>query len=117
MLKPLVWMGTSRRDLRALPGDVVDMFGYALYLAQAGGRHPSAKVLRGFGDAAVLELSKNDAHGTYRAIYTVRFPVAVFVLHVFQKKSIVGIRTPRPDLSLIQTRLSGAALVAKEMTK
>jgi phage-related protein len=117
MIKPLVWMGTSRRDLRALPEDVVDMFGYALYLAQAGGRHPSAKALQGFGDAAILELSRNDAHGTYRAIYTVRFPVAVFVLHVFQKKSVVGIRTPRPDLKLIQTRLSGAALLAKEMMK
>jgi phage-related protein len=117
MLKPIVWMGSSRRDLRTLPDDVVDMFGYALYLAQAGGRYPTAKALRGFGDAAVLELSRNDAHGTYRAIYTVRFPVAIFVLHVFQKKSVAGIRTPRPDLHLIRSRLSAAALVAKEMTK
>lgn len=115
MLKPLVWMGSSKRDLRTLPAKVVDVFGYGLYLAQAGGRHECAKVLRGFGDASVLELVDTDARGTYRAVYAVRFSRAVFVLHVFQKKSVSGVRTPRPDMKLIEARLNAAARLAKEM--
>lgn len=117
MLRPLVWMGSSKRDLRALPAEVIDVFGYGLYLAQSGRRHECAKVLRGFGDAGVLELIENDSRGTYRAVYTVRFPEAVFVLHVFQKKSASGIRTPRPDTKLIAARLAAATRLAKELEK
>src|SRR5262249_50453726 len=98
--KPLMWMGSSKKALRALPADVKDVFGYALFLAQTGRRHESTKVLRGFGDAGVLEVVESKAGSTYRAVYTVRFAYAVFVLHVFQKKSKFGTETPKPDMDL-----------------
>ena len=75
-VKPLVWMGSSKKDLVALPASVVDVFGYGLYLAQAGGRHENSKVLRGFGDASVVEIIESGAGSTYRAVYTVRFEAA-----------------------------------------
>ena len=96
--KPLIWMGSSKKDLRALPADVVDVFGYALYVAQTGKRHDNTKVLKGFGGASVLEVIESQAGNTYRAVYTVRFAAAVIVLHVFQKKSKSGIETPKPDM-------------------
>jgi phage-related protein len=110
----LVWLGSSKKDLRALPADVVDTFGYALFLAQSGRRHENTKVLRGFGDASVLEVVESKPGSTYRAVYTVRFTEAVFVLHVFQKKSKSGIETPKPDMNLIAARLRRAAEIAKE---
>lgn len=77
--KPLVWVGSSKRDLMALPASVVDIFGYALFLAQIGKRHDSTKVLRGFGDASVMEIIESLEGNAYRAAYTVRFSAAVFV--------------------------------------
>jgi phage-related protein len=115
--KPLVWMGGSKKDLVALPAAVVDVFGYGLYLAQVGRRHENSKVLRGFGDASVVEIIESGAGSTYRAVYTVRFEAAVFVLHVFQKKSKSGIATPKPDMELIEARLKRAAEVAEEMNR
>lgn len=99
----------------ALPDEVVNVFGYALYLAQAGGKHAQAKALQGFGSAGVLEVVEDWRGNTYRAVYTVRFAVRVFVLHVFQKKSKSGIATPKPDLDLIKARLKVAAKRAKEL--
>ncbi len=111
-LKPLYWLGSSKRDLTALPERVVDVFGYALYLAQAGGKHQQAKPLKGFGSAGVLEVVEDLRGSSYRAVYTVRFAEAVFVLHVFQKKSTRGIATPKADLNLIRERLKMAERVA-----
>ncbi len=107
--KPLIWMGSSKKDLGALPSSVVDTFGYALYVAQSGKRHEQAKILRGFGDASVIEVVESANRSTYRAVYTVRFSDAVYVLHVFQKKSKSGIATPKPDMDLIEERLKQAA--------
>jgi phage-related protein len=115
--KPLVWMGGSKKDLVALPAAVVDVFGYGLYLAQVGQRHENSKVLRGFGDASVVEIIESGAGSTYRAVYTVRFEAAVFVLHVFQKKSKSRIATPKPDMELIKARLKRAAEVAEEINR
>jgi phage-related protein len=114
-LKPLVWIGSSKKDLIALPRNVAREFGYGLYLAQVGRRHESSRVLRGLGDAGVIELIESRVGSTYRAVYTVRFSVAVFVLHVFQKKSKHGIATPKRELDLIAARLRRAAELAKEM--
>jgi phage-related protein len=80
-------------------------FGYALQFAQRGEKHDAAKVMRGFGDAGVLEVLEQFDRNAYRAVYTVRFAGAVYVLHVFQKKSRRGIRTPAVDISLIRRRL------------
>jgi len=115
-LKPLYWVGSSKRDLRSLPSPVVDLFGYALYLAQAGKKHAQAKPLRGFGSAGVLEVVEHWDRGTYRAVYTVRFEGAVFVLHMFQKKSRRGTSTPKTDIDLIRERLKVAEQIAKELS-
>jgi phage-related protein len=106
-------MGSSKKDLRALPGDVIDVFGYALYVAQTGKRHDNTKVLKGFGDASVLEVSESQAGNAYRAVYTVRCATAVVVPHVFQKKSESAIETPKPDLDLIEDRLKKATALMK----
>jgi phage-related protein len=113
--KPLKWVASSYKDLMALPDDVRRTFGYALSLAQAGDRHDAAKVLKGFGSAGVLEVVEDDAGGTYRAVYTVRFEEAVFVLHFFQKKSKRGIETPKEDMDIIRDRLKLVAARVKEI--
>ncbi len=112
--KPLFWIGSSKKDLVALPVEVRKFFGHALDFAQRGGQHDAAKVLRGFGDAGVLEVVENDAGGTYRAVYTVKFEEAVFVLHCFQKKSKRGIATPKVDMDILRARLKGAEAMARE---
>lgn len=113
--RPLEWIGSSYKDLMALPADVRRFFGYALSLAQAGDQHDAAKVLKGFGSAGVLEVLEGDRSGTYRAVYTVKFAEAVFVLHCFQKKSTHGIATSKMDLDLIRARLKVAEARAKEL--
>ncbi|EQC00432.1 hypothetical protein B738_11163 [Photorhabdus temperata subsp. temperata M1021] len=85
--KPLVWIGSSKKDLLNLPKDVQRFFGFALDFAQRGEKHDAVKVMKGFGGAGVLEVLEDDIGGTYRAVYTVKFDEAVFVLHAFQKKS------------------------------
>jgi phage-related protein len=113
--KPLEWIGSSRRDLIALPATVRRSFGFALSLAQAGDRHDAAKALKGFGGGGVLEVVEHDAGGTYRAVYTVKFEEAVFVLHCFQKKSKRGVATPTAEMDLVRARLRIAETRAKEI--
>jgi phage-related protein len=107
-MRPLIWVGSSLEDLRAFPEAVKQTLGYALYLAQTGDKHPDAKPLRGFGGAGVLEVVDTYAGDAYRAVYTVRFPSAVYVLHAFQKKAKRGIATPKQELDLIRARLRRA---------
>lgn len=113
--KLLEWIGSSRKDLMTLPPGVRRFFGYALSLAQSGDQHAAAKVLKGFGGAGVLEVVEEDSGGTYRAVYTVRFAQAVYVLHCFQKKSNRGRSTPKKDMDLIRARLKVADTLAKEL--
>ena len=108
--KPLFWVGSSRQDLREFPEEVKDAMGHALHMAQLGSRHADAKPLSGFGGAGVLEVVEDAAGDTYRAVYTVRFAGAVYVLHAFQKKSKRGIKTPQKELNLIRERLKRAEL-------
>jgi phage-related protein len=114
-LKALAWVGSAKRDLLALPEEVIDAFGYALYVAQTGKKHEKAKALHGFGSAGILEIVEDWRGNAYRAVYTVRFSAAVFVLHVFQKKAKHGIATPRQDMELIRERLKVAEQMAKEL--
>jgi len=107
-IKPVVWIGRSRTDLASFPEDVKDAIGYALYIAQHGGKHADAKPLRGFGSAGILEIIEDHAGDTYRAVYTVRLAGRIYVLHVFQKKSKAGIKTPKPEIELIRSRLKRA---------
>ena len=104
----LSWIASSRRDMWALPKEMRRTFGVALYAAQIGEMPPIAKPLRGFGGAGVLELIEDDAGGTYRAVYTVRYATAIYVLHVFQKKSKRGRETPQHDIDRIKQRLKSA---------
>jgi len=105
--KPLHWVGSSKKDFLAFPEEVVDNIGYALGAVQHGGHPPSAKPWKGLGPG-VHEIVENDASGTFRAVYTVRFRKAVYVLHAFQKKSPSGVRTARTDIDLIEERLKSA---------
>lgn len=104
-MKPIHWIASSKKDLLDLPEEVQDELGYALYLAQEGEKPDNAKPLKGFGGAGVLEIVERHDKDTYRAVYTVRFEEAVYVLHCFQKKSKSGIATPAHDMDLIKTRL------------
>lgn len=109
-MKPIFWVGSAKKDLKDMPEEVVDVFGYALYLAQTGRKHPQAKPLKGFGSAGVLEVVEDDDGSTYRAVYTVKFINGVYVLHCFQKKSKRGIETSKQDKDLIEARLKSARL-------
>ena len=105
--KPLHWVGSSKRDFLAFPDAVKDDLGNALGIAQFGGTAPSAKPWKGLG-AGVLELVESRQSQAYRAVYTVRFAEAVYVLHAVQKKSPSGIRTARRDVALVAERLKAA---------
>ena len=104
--RPLIWRGASKTDFMAFPRAVQREMGYALFLAQMGERHPTmAKTLGGFGGAAVIEVRESYDGSAYRAVHTVRYAEAVYVLHAFQKKSKRGIATPKAELDLIERRL------------
>ncbi len=112
--KPVIWIGTSRKDLREFPEPVQDHLGYALYVAQRGGKHRDTKPLLGFGGAGVVEITKDYRGDTFRAVYTVRFCGAVYVLHAFQKKSKTGRETTKGDIELVRKRLREAEQIAEE---
>jgi len=105
--KPLHWVASSKKDYQAFPAEVQSDMGYALGLAQLGGKHPHAKPWKGEGPG-VLEIVEDFRGDAYRAVYTVRFAGAVYVLHAFQKKSVTGIKTPLDDVKLIGERLKRA---------
>ncbi|MHB8755104.1 MAG: type II toxin-antitoxin system RelE/ParE family toxin [Candidatus Acidiferrales bacterium] len=107
-LKPVRWIGTSLRDLRSFPREVRIDIGHALFTAQEGKTDPAAKPLKGFGGASVLEIVASHHGNAWRAVYTVRFQDAIYVLHVFQKKSTKGIATPTRETDLIKRRLAEA---------
>jgi phage-related protein len=102
--KSVYWIGSSLKDLQRFPAEVQRSIGFALSAAQYGGKHPSAKPWKGEGPG-VLEIVKDYDGDTYRAVYTVRFADAVYVLHAFQKKSTHGIATRQSDIALIRARL------------
>lgn len=96
-----------------MPDEVQQTFGFALYQAQIGLLHPDAKPLKGFGSAGILEIVEDWRGDAYRAVYTVRFARALYVLHCFQKKSKYGVETPKPEMDLIRARLKEAEMLAK----
>ena len=104
MLKPVQWVGSSKSDLKRFPDAVQDRMGFAIYQAQTGLRHRNAKPLKGFGSGVLEEVARHDGN-TFRAVYTVRFERAVYVLHAFQKKARRGIATPKQELDLVRRRL------------
>ncbi|MCV0371290.1 MAG: type II toxin-antitoxin system RelE/ParE family toxin [Filomicrobium sp.] len=103
-------MGSTRKDIKNFPEDVRSEIGFTLYLAQNGDKALNAVPLVGFGSTKVLEVVIDDDGDTFRAVYTVKFADAVYVLHAFQKKSKRGKQTPKPDLDLIKRRLKAAEI-------
>ncbi len=107
ILRPVIWVGSSKKDYLEFPAAVREDFGFELYLAQTGQHPPSAKPLTGIG-RGVVELAGQYDGNAYRAIYSVRFEEAIYVLHAFKKKSKKGISTPAADIALIRGRLASA---------
>jgi phage-related protein len=105
--RPLLWIGSSRRDYAEFPPKVQEAFGFELFLAQTGQFPPSARPLKGLG-SGITELLEDFDGDTYRAVYTVRFESAIYVLHSFMKKSKQGIKTPQSDIDLIRRRYRDA---------
>jgi len=113
-VRPVHWMGSSKEDVRGFPDPVQDDVGYALWVVQQGHVPNSARPLKGF-HGAVLEIVDDHDTDTYRAVYTVRFREAVYVLHCFQKKSASGARTSKQDVDLIRRRLQAAERHHREL--
>ena len=106
--RPVLWIGSSWRDLRAMPQQVRRDIGQALYAAQQGTTDPAAKPLKGFGGVRVMEIVQRYRTDAYRAVYTAYFQNTVYVLHVFQKKAKSGIATPKHEIDLIRKRFAEA---------
>jgi phage-related protein len=103
-VKELIWLGGSLENLKSFPKEVQDEMGYALHCAQLGKTHLSAKFFKGYG-SGVYEIVSNFNTDAYRAVYFVSLDDCIYVLHAFQKKSKSGIKTPKIELSIIETRL------------
>jgi len=113
-LRPVAWVGSSRHDLASFPKPVRRDMGQALYAAQRGETDPAAKPLKGFGGASVMEIVDRHDTNTYRAVYTVQFTDAIYVLHAFQKKSTRGTATPEREINRIRRRLADAERLHRE---
>jgi phage-related protein len=103
--RSLIYIGSARKDLETFPLRVREDIAVALDDARVGGKSPRAKLLKGFGGSGVLEVVEDHAGDTYRAVYTVRFRQAVYILAAFKKKSTHGIKTPKRELDLVRQRL------------
>src|SRR6266851_3664171 len=103
--RPVEFIASAESDLAALPKPVKAVFGFAIFQAEIGERHPDAKPLKGFGGAGVLEVVEDYDGDTYRAIYTLKFKGVIYVLDAFQKKSKKGRKTPKQDMDRIKSRL------------
>ncbi len=112
--KTIIWMGSSRKDLRAMSADVQDAIGFVLGLVQQGKFHKSIKPLTGL--PGVQEIRADVDSDTYRAVYAVNLGDAIYLLHVFQKKSKRGSETPKPDMDVIRSRLKRAKELASEQS-
>ena len=113
-MKELVWITSSKKDLLAFPAEVRREMGYALYIAQQGATHCSAKLFKGHG-SGVYEIVSNYDTNTYRVVYFVQFSDSIYVLHAFQKKSKNGIKTPKKELAIIKERLKYLKTILKQV--
>ena len=113
--KPVIWMGSSKRDLMAMPEGVQDSIGFILGQVQAGHYHVAIKPLTGKDLQGIHEIRSDFNKDTYRAVYVLNLGKHIFVLHVFQKKSKQGIATPKQDMDKIRERLKQAKILAKEL--
>ena len=113
-MRQIIYLGSSQKDSQKLPKEVQELFAYALDVAVAGGQHEDVKPLSGFHGRSVVEVVADHRGDTFREIYTVRFEEAIYVLHIFQKKSKKGKATPKEDIEMIKKRLKWAEALHKE---
>lgn len=106
-MKPVVWIGDTRRVVKSFPKVVRRTVGRALELAQMGEKHPASKPWKGEGPG-IFEIVEDDQGSTYRALYTVRFADVIYALYAFQKKSKEGIKTPKQNVENVRARLKAA---------
>lgn len=102
--RPVIWVGDSRKALKAFPQEVRVSVGYAISEAQSGRKADYAKPLTGIG-SGVFEIVSDHDTDTFRAVYAVKLGDEIYILHAFKKKSKSGRETPKPDMELIKTRL------------
>lgn len=112
VLRPLVWMGNSKRNIQAFPRGAQKLLGDELQLIQFGGMPKDAKPFKGVG-SGVIELALRYAAEAYRTVVAVQLGEKIYVLHAFQKKSKKGIATPKQDVELIKQRYAEAKERAK----
>lgn len=108
-MKPILWIGSSKKDLIGLPPDVQREFGHSLREIQKARDPGNTKPLK-YLDEPIYEIIVDEREGTFRAAYTAEFKEVVTVLHVFQKKSKKGIATPRQEIELILQRFKQAKI-------
>ncbi len=113
VLRPLVWLGTSLRNLRAFPDEAKKIIGDELQLIQFGGMPKDAKPFKGVG-SGVFEIALRHDGEAYRTVLAVQLGRHIYVLHAFQKKSKKGIATPKPDVDLIKQRYKEAKELAED---
>jgi len=112
MIRQIVWVGSSLKDLRKFPDAVKDEVGYILYLIQIGEHHKNIKPLTGFA-GGVMEIKSDYDKDTFRAVYAAKLGDEIYVLHTFKKKSKTGIKLPKEDIEVIRQRLIRAQELAK----
>ncbi len=113
VLRPVIWIGASKKQLKKMPEDVQKQLGGELYLAQRGEKPPHGKPFKGIG-SGVFEIKDDFDSDTYRLVYAVQIGTRLYVLHVLQKKSKKGIATPKKDVDLIARRYKAAVDMEKE---
>jgi len=106
-------MGSSKKDISALPSAVKASFGYRLRRVQQGRKTADTKALTQFG-VGVLELREAFNGNAFRVVHVVSLKKAVYVLHAFMKKSKAGIGLPKEDVELIEARLKRARVLDAE---
>jgi phage-related protein len=99
-MKQVIWMGTSREDLRAFPGEARREVGYQLEHVQEGVDPDDWKPLSVVA-SGVREIRVRESAGAFRCIYLATRPEGIYILHCFQKKTQ---KTSQRDLDLAQRR-------------
>ena len=112
VMRPLVWMGNSRRNIRAFPAEAQKTIGDELQLIQFGGMPRDAKPFKGIG-SGVIEIALRHETDAYRTVVAVQLGRRIYVLHAFQKKSKRGIATPKHEVDLIKQRYKEAKELAE----
>lgn len=116
-MKPVLWIGSSKRDLKDMPEEVQSEVGHSLREIQKGKDPGNTKPLKHLGVSGISEIIVNERQGTFRTVYTVEFKDAIAVLHVFQKKSKSGISTPKQEIDLVLQRLKQARIEYHELKR